>query len=170
MKNIKEFINEALQGEDWLSNAKNNEVAFVKAALEAEGWKVKVGSQDEDFKGFDLNVENDSTDEKFGGKFGIDVKGCSAKNKKSKRFLFISKSSSGEEYPYKDKHVLAFIDYVDKTIVLAADNDIETLTGRYKEYDSESGDGSKYVLLPKHEVQKLGRTIDPSEEIKSLLK
>ena len=170
MKTIVDYINEALHNEDWLSNAKNNEVEFVKAALENEGWKVKIESEDEDFKGFDLKVENDSTDEKFGGKFNIDVKGCSAKNKKSKRFLFTSKNSSGEEYPYKDKHVLAFIDYVDKTIALATDNDIKTLSSKYKEYDSESGDGSKYVLLPKHEVQKLGRTIDPSEEIKSLLK
>jgi hypothetical protein len=170
MKSIKNYINEALQNEDWLSNAKNNEEPFVKAALENEGWKIKVGSQDEDFKGIDLKVEKDDTDDQFGGKFNIDVKGCSAKNKNSKRFLFTCKSSSGKEYPYKDKHFIAFINYTDKTITIVADNDIKTLASKYKEYDSQSGDNSKFILLPKMEVQKLGRTIDPSDEIKSLLK
>lgn len=170
MKRIIDYINEALNDEDWLIDAKNNEELFVKAAFEDEGWKVKVGSQDEDFKGIDLKIENEETDDTFGGKFSVDIKGCSSKNKKSKRFLFISKNAAGEEYPYKDKHFIAFIDYIDKTITLAADNDIKTLASKYKEYDSESGDNSKYVLLPKQEVKKLGRTINPSDKTKSLLK
>ena len=170
MKDIKTYINESLNIEDWLSDAKNNEESFVKAAFEDEGWKVKVGSQDKDFKGIGLKVEKEDTDDVFGGKFSVDIKGCSSKNKKSKRFLFTCKNAAGEEYPYSDKHFIAFIDYMDKTIVLASDDDIKTLASKYKEYDSESGDNSKYVLLPKHEVQKLGRTINPSDEIKSLLK
>lgn len=170
MKRIIDYINEALHDEDWLSDAKNNEELFVKAAFEDEGWKVKVGSQDEDFKGIDLKIEKEETDDTFGGKFSVDIKGCSSKNKKSKRFLFISKNATGEEYPYKDKHFIAFIDYIDKTITLVADNDIKTLASKYKEYDSESGDNSKYVLLPKQEVEKLGRTINPSDKTKSLLK
>ena len=170
MKTIVNYIHESLHNEDWLSNAKNNEEPFVKAAFEDEGWKVTLGSQDEDFKGIDLNVEKDDSDDKFGGKFNVDVKGSSSKNKQSKRFLFTCKSASGKEYPYKDKHFIAFIDYIDKTIYLVADNDVKQLASKYKEYDSKFGDNSKYVLLPKLEVQKLGRTINPSEEIKKLLK
>lgn len=169
MKNITQYINESLHSEDWLTNAKKNEEPFVKAAFEDEGWKVKVDSQDEGFKGINLKVEKEDTDDVFGGKFSVDIKGCSSKNKKSKRFLFISKNAAGEEYPYNDKHFLAFIDYIDKTIVLASDNDIKTLANKYKEYESESGDNSKFVLLPKTEVKKLGRTINPSDTIKSML-
>lgn len=121
-------------------------------------------------KSITLKIEKEETDDTFGGKFSVDIKGCSSKNKKSKRFLFISKNATGEEYPYKDKHFIAFIDYIDKTITLVADNDIKTLASKYKEYDSESGDNSKYVLLPKQEVEKLGRTINPSDKTKSLLK
>lgn len=170
MKTIVNYIHESLHNEDWLSNAKNNEEPFVKAAFEDEGWKVTLGSQDEDFKGIDLKVEKDDSDDEFGGKFDVDVKGSSSKNKQSKRFLFTCKSASGKEYPYKDKHFIAFIDYIDKTIYLVADNDVKQLASKYKEYDSKFGDNSKYVLLPKLEVQKLGRTINPSEEIKKLLK
>lgn len=170
MKDIKEYINESLHNSDWLSNAKNNEEPFVKAALEAEGWKVTPGSQDEDFQGIDLKVEKQETDDQYGGKFNIDVKGSSPKNKQSKNFLFTCKSASGKEYPYADKHFIAFIDYIDKTIYLAADKDVKELAGKYQERDSKFGDNSKYVLLPKKEVQKLGRTINPSDKIKSLLK
>ena len=170
MKNIKEYINESLHSEDWLTNAKKNEEPFVKAAFEDEGWKVKVDSQDEDFKGINLKVEKEDTDDEFGGKFAVDVKGSSPKNKQSKNFLFTCKSASGKEYPYADKHFIAFIDYIDKTIVIVSDNDIKKLASKYKERDSQFGDNSKFVLLPKQEVQKLGRTINPSDEIKSLLK
>ena len=170
MKTIINYIHESLYNEDWLSNAKNNEEPFVKAALEDEGWKVTLGSQDKDFKGIDLKVEKDDSDDEFGGKFDVDVKGSSSKNKQSKRFLFICKNSSGKEYPYADKHFIAFIDYIDKTIVIVSDNDVKKLASKYKEYDSKFGDNSKFVLLPKHEVQKLGRTINPSDEIKNLLK
>jgi hypothetical protein len=106
----------------------------------------------------------------YGGKFNIDVKGSSSKNKQSKSFLFTCKSASGKEYPYSDNHFIAFINYIDKTIYLAADKDVKELASKYKERDSESGDNSKYVLLPKKEVQKLGRTINPSDKIKNLLK
>lgn len=170
MKTIKEYINESLHNEDWLSNAKNNEEPFVKAAFEDEGWKVTLGSQDEDFKGIELKVENPDSDDKFGGKFVVDVKGSSSKNKQSKRFLFTCKNASGKEYPYADKHFIAFIDYIDKTISIVSDNDVKKLASKYKEYDSQFGDNSKFVLLPKQEVQKLGRTINPSDKIKSLLK
>lgn len=170
MKTIKEYINESLHNTNWLDNAKNNEEPFVKAALEAEGWKVKPGSQDEDFQGIDLKIEKQETDDQYGGKFNIDVKGSSPKNKQSKNFLFTCKSASGKEYPYADKHFIAFIDYIDKTIYLAADKDVKELVGKYQERDSKFGDDSKYVLLPKKEVQKLGRTINPSDEIKALLK
>ena len=170
MKNIIDYINEAVHNEDWLSNAKNNEEPFVKAALEDEGWEVKVGSQDEDFKGIDLKVKKEDTDDEFGGEFNIDVKGSTQKNKNSKNFLFTCKSATGKEYPYKDKHFIAFIDYVDKTIKIASDEDIKNLASKYKERDSQFGDNSAYVLLPKAEVQKLGRTINPSNNIKALLK
>ena len=170
MKNIKEYINESLHNSDWLSNAKNNEEPFVKAAFEDEGWKVTLGSQDEDFQGIDLKIEKQETDDQYGGKFNVDVKGSSPKNKQSKNFLFTCKSASGKEYPYADKHFIAFIDYIDKTIYLAADKDVKELAGKYQERDSKFGDDSKYVLLPKKEVQKLGRTINPSDEIKALLK
>ncbi len=170
MKDIKNFINESLHNSDWLSNAKNNEEPFVKAALEEEGWKVTPGSQNEDFQGIDLKVEKQETDDQYGGKFNIDVKGSSSKNKQSKSFLFTCKSASGKEYPYSDNHFIAFINYVDKTIYLAADKDVKELASKYKEYDSKFGDESKYVLLPKKEVQKLGRTINPSDKIKNLLK
>ena len=46
--------------------------------------------------------------------------------------------------------------------------DIKTLVSKYKEYDSESND-SKYVLLPKNAVKKLGRIIDPIEELKKMI-
>jgi hypothetical protein len=170
MKNIKEFIIETLHNKDWLSNAKNNEEPFVKGAFEDEGWKVTVGSQDEDFKGIELNVEKDDSDDEFAGKFTVDVKGSSQKNKQSKKFLFTCKSASGKEYPYAHKHFIAFIDYIDKTIVIVSDNDVKNLASKYKERDSQFSDNSKFVLLPKHEVQKLGRIINPSDEIKSLLK
>jgi len=170
MKDIKNFINESLHNSDWLSNAKNNEEPFVKAALEEEGWKVTPGPQNEDFQGIDLKVEKQETDDQYGGKFNIDVKGSSSKNKQSKSFLFTCKSASGKEYPYSDNHFIAFINYVDKTIYLAADKDVKELASKYKEYDSKFGDESKYVLLPKKEVQKLGRTINPSDKIKNLLK
>ena len=170
MKDIKTYINESLHSEDWFTNAKKNEEPFVKAAFEAEGWTVTPGSQDEDFKGIDLKVEKTDSDDEFGGKFAVDVKGSSPKNKQSKNFLFTCKSASGKEYPYADKHFIAFIDYIDKTIAIVSDNDIKTLASKYKERDSQFGDNSKFVLLPKQEVQKLGRTINPSDEIKSLLK
>lgn len=170
MKTIVNYIYESLHNEDWLNNAKNNEVPFVKAAFEDEGWKVTLGSQDEDFKGISLKVEKEDTDDEFGGKFDVDIKGSSSKDKQLKRFLFTCKSASGNEYPYADKHCIAFIDYIDKTIYLAPDNAVKKLASKYKEYDSKFGDNSKYVLLPKLEVQKLGRTINPSDKIKELLK
>lgn len=170
MKDIQKFIKESLHNSNWLDNAKNNEEPFVKAALEAEGWKVMSSSQNEDFQGIDLKVEKQETDDQYGGKFNIDVKGSSSKNKQSKSFLFTCKSASGKEYPYSDNHFIAFINYIDKTIYLAADKDVKELTSKYKEYDSKFGDDSKYVLLPKKEVQKLGRTINPSDKIKNLLK
>lgn len=169
MKDIKEYIYESLHSKDWLSNAKKNEEPFVKAAFEDEGWIVTPGSQDEDFKGIDIKVEKTDSDDEFGGKFTVDVKGSSPKNKQSKNFLFTCKSASGKEYPYTDKHFIAFIDYIDKTIAVVSDNDVKELVSRYKERDSQFGDNSKFVLLPKTEVKKLGRTIDPSDEIKSLL-
>jgi len=171
MKTIQNFIKESLHNNNnWLSNAKNNEVPFVKAALEDEGWTVTIGSQDEDFNGIDLKVEKEETDDQYGGNFNVDVKGSSSKNKQSKSFLFTCKSTSGKEYPYSDNHFIAFINYVDKTIYLAADKDVKELASKYKEYDSKFGDESKYILLPKKEVQKLGRTINPSDKIKNLLK
>ena len=170
MKNIQNFIKESLHNSDWLSNAKNNEEPFVKAAFEEEGWKVTPVSQNEDFQGIDLKVEKQETDDRYGGKFNVDVKGSSSKTKKSKSFLFICKSASGKEYPYSDNHFIAFINYIDKIIYLAADKDVKELVSKYKEYDSKFGDDSKYVLLPKKEVQKLGRTINPSDKIKNLLK
>jgi len=169
MKSFSNYLNESLHDENWLNNAKTNEEPFVKAAFEDEGWKVKVGSQDEDFQGIDINVETNETDEKFGGKFNIDVKGSSDKNKKSKNFLLTVKSASGKEYPYNDDNFFAFIDYIDKTIALVSQKDIKELVKKYKERDSQFGDDSKYVLLPKQEVKKLGRIINPSDEIKNSL-
>lgn len=170
MKSLSNFIVESLHNSDWLDNAKNSEEPFVKAALEDEGWTVTVGSQDEDFKGIDLHAEKDDTDEVYGGKFDIDVKGSSIKNKTSKNFLFTCKNASGKEYPYSDNHFLAFIDYNDKTITVVSDNDVKGLVSKYKERDSQFGDNSKFVLLPKTEVKKLGRTINPSDKIKAILK
>jgi hypothetical protein len=169
MKDIKRYINESLHSEDWLANAKKNEEPFVKTAFEDEGWIVAPGSQDEDFKGIDLKVTKPDSADEFGGKFTVDVKGSSSKNKQSKNFLFTCKSASGKEYPYADKHFIAFIDYTDKTISVVSDNDVKGLVSRYKEHDSQFGDNSKFVLFPKTEVKKLGRTINPSDEIKSML-
>ena len=170
MKNINTFILESIHNINWLENAKNNEEPFVKAALEDEGWKVNIGSQDEDFNGIDLKVEKEKTEDEFGGKFSIDVKGSSDKNKKSKNFLLTVKSASGKEYPYDDNNFFAFIDYIDKTIALVSQKDIKELVKKYKERDSRFGDNSKYVLLSKQEVKKLGRIIEPSDDIKKKLK
>ena len=170
MKNINVYITESLHNSNWLNNAKNNEEPFVMAALKAEGWKVTPSSQNEDFQGIDLKVEKEDTDDEFGNKFNIDVKGSSSKNKQSKNFLFTCKSASGKEYPYSNNHYIAFIDYIDKTISLVSDNDVKELASRYQEHSSKFGDNSKYVLLPKKEVQKLGRIINPSDNIKNLLK
>ena len=169
MKSFSNYLNESLHNENWLNNAKTNEEPFVKTALEEEGWKVNVGSQDEDFNGIDLKVEKKKTEDEFGGKFSIDVKGSSDKNKKSKNFLLTVKSASGKEYPYNDDNFFAFIDYIDKTISLVSQKDIKELVKKYKERDSQFGDDSKYVLLPKAEVKKLGRIINPSDKIKNLL-
>ena len=79
MKTIQNFIKESLHNSNWLSNAKNNEELFVKGALEEEGWKVTPGSQNEDFQGIDLKVEKQETDDQYGGKFNVDVKGSSSK-------------------------------------------------------------------------------------------
>ena len=170
MKDIVSKINEALHSKNWLENAKNNEEPFVKAALEDEGWTVTIGSQDEDFNGIDLKVEKKETDDQYGGKFNLDVKGSSDNNKKSKNFLFTIKSASGKEYPFKDNNFLAFIDYEDKTIALCNQKDLKELAKKYTERDSKFGDSSKYVLLPKQEVKKLGRIINPSDKIKKMLK
>lgn len=170
MKNINVYISESLHNSNWLDNAKNNEEPFVMVALEAEGWDVTPGSQNEDFQGIDLKVEKPDTNDQFDSKFNIDVKGSSPKNKQSKNFLFTCKSASGKEYPYSNKHFIAFIDYIDKNICIVADKDVKELVSRYQERDSKFGDNSKYVLLPKQEVQKLGKTINPSNKIKNLLK
>lgn len=169
MKHLTQYILESLHGKGWLNTAKTKEEPFVKAALEIDGWEVKSGTLDQDFEGIELIAQRDATqsdEDGFytpGGKFTIDVKGCDEKNKKSKKFLLITKNASGKEYPYKEKGYFAFIDYVDKTIVLVSQMDIKTLVSKYKEYDS------RYVLLPKNEVKKLGRILDPIDELKNMI-
>ena len=158
-------INSKSQITNWtIEDDENNEGLFVKAALEDEGWTVNGGTQDEDFNVINLEIEREETEDEFGGKFDLDIIGNSDKNKKSKNFLFTIKSTSGKEYPFKDNNFLAFIDYEDKTIVLCNQKDLKELTKRYKERDG------KYVLLPKQEVKKLGRIINPSNKIKKILK
>lgn len=175
MKNLTQYIFESLHDEGWLAKAKTKEEPFVKAALEIDGLEVKSGTLQQDFNGIDLIAQRDKTkpDEdgfyRPGGTFVIDVKGCDEKNKKSNKFLLTTKNDSGKEYPYKEDGYFAFIDYVDKTIVLAAQMDIKTLCGKYKEYDSKFSDKSKYVLLPKDAVKKLGRIIDPIDKLKNMI-
>ena len=62
----------------------------------------------------------------------------------------------------------AFIDDENQNIVLVKHDDVKAFADKYKKYDSKY-DNSKYVLLPKKEIYKLGRTIEPSEEIKSMI-
>ena len=169
MKNITEFINESLNQHDLLKRAKEVDEPFVKAALEAEGWKVTTGTIDEDFVGIYLKVEKTNDEDNFGGKFNIDVKRNSPKNKTSKNFLLTVVSNGGDEFEWKKTNYFAFIDDVDSTISLVKHDDIKKLADHYKKYDSKF-DESKYVLLPKTEVKKLGRTIKPSEKIQDMLK
>ena len=175
MKKLTQYILESLKGNGWLATAKTKEEPFVKAALEIDGWEVKSGSLDQDFEVIELIAKRDATQpdkDGFynpGGKFTVDVKGCGEKNKKAKTFVLVTKSASGKEYSYKENGCFAFIDYADKTIVLVSQMDIKSLVSKYKEYDSESNDDSKYVLLPKNAVKKLGRIIDPIEELKKMI-
>ena len=168
MKNLKDYITEAVNQPDLLKRAKEIDEPFVKAALENEGWKVTKGTLDDDFKGIDLKVEKTDDDSEFGGKYNIDVKRNSPKNKNSKNFLLTIVSDKGDEFEWKNTDYFAFIDDENQNIVLAKHDDVKAFADKYKKYDSEY-DNSKYILLPKREIYKLGRTIEPSEDVKSML-
>ena len=176
MKDLKTFILEAAHHPTLYQRAKSEDEPFVKAALEAEGWKVEEGTYDEDFKHIDLKASGSFTDEdgnQTESNVIIDVKRNSNKNAHTKNYSLQTVDSTGKEFEYSDKGYFAFINDDDKTITLVKQLDIKNLADKKQAKETAINgvkDGSKYVLLPKVEVQKLGRTIDPDDNIKKILK
>ena len=173
MKQLKNYILESAHQPSLLQRAKNEDEPFVKAALEAEGWEIKPGTYDEDFNHIDLKATKGFADEEGNETISnvtIDVKRNSTKNAHTKNYSLQTVDSTGKEFKYSEKGYFAFINDDDKTIALVPQLDIKNLCAKYKERDSIHNDGSKYVLLPKQEVNKLGRIINPSNEIKRMLK
>lgn len=156
--------------------AKNEDEPFVRSVLEAEGWNIENGTYDEDFKHIDLKASKEFED-KNGVKsifnIVIDVKRNSVKNAHTKNYSIQTVDSTGKKFEYKKDGYFAFINDDNKTITLVNQLDIKNLVSKKQERETiinGQKDGSKYVLLPKQEVSKLGRTINPSDNIKKMLK
>ena len=171
MKTIIEY----LQNKQTFDNAKNNCEPFVKAALEEDDWTVEFGTEDKDFGGINLKATRETIidneeNERPGGTFTIDVKDSTQQNQNSKSFLFTTVSDSGKPFAFKKNNYFAFIDREDKTIALTSHDDVKNLVANYSERQSKSSENGKYVLIPKQALKKLSRIINPSNNVKRLLK
>ena len=176
MKDIRTYLYEAYHQPNLYDRAKNEDEPFVKAALENEGWKIENGTYDEDFKHIDLKASKGFEDEdgnKSISNVTIDVKRNSSKNAHTKNYSIQTVDSTGKEFEYKENGYFAFINDDDKTIALVKQLDIKNLASNKQEKETTINgqkDGSKYVLLSKQEINKLGRIINPSDKIKKILK
>ena len=112
MKTIKEYILEAVHDKNMLSRAKNEDEPFVKAALEAEGWDIKEGTYDEDFKHIDLKASKGFEDEegtKSISNVTIDVKRNSPKNAHTTNYSIQTVDNKGKNFNYVENGYFAFI-------------------------------------------------------------
>lgn len=176
MKDLSTYLYEAYHQTNLYDRAKKEDEPFVKSALEDEGWNIENGTYDEDFKHIDLKASKGFEDEngtKSISNVTIDVKRNNVKNTHTKNYYIQTVDSTGKEFEYKKDGYFAFINDDDKTIALVKQLDIKDLASKKQEKEiiiNGQKDGSKYVLLPKQEVNKLGRSINPSDNIKKILK
>jgi hypothetical protein len=152
MKNIITYISESLNNPSGYIRAKEIFEPIVKKALEDEGYTVKPGTQDEDFNHVDLVVSGKGTN------FNVAVKANDEKNKNSKNFTFTIVSNGGKEYPFDKNNFFAFVDEITNEIYLVNQEDFYK---RFAHYSKRNGktDNSKWILVGKKDVAKLGRVI-----------
>lgn len=153
MKNIIAYINESLNNPSGYVRAKEIFEPIVKKALEDEGYTVKSGTQDEDFNHVDLIVSGK------GNNFTVDVKANDEKNKNSQNFTFTIVSNGGKEFPFDKNNFFAFVDEITNKIYLVNQEDFYKRFGHYSKRNGLT-DNSKWILVGKKDVAKLGRVIN----------
>ena len=171
MKSFTETLNEnkSLGRPELLKRAKEIDEPFTLAALQEvreKSWKnLRLGNPDEDFKHMDNVGTNDE-----GQEIHFDVKRNSPQTVNSPNFTFTPISNTGKQYDLDDDYgYVVFIDDVNKELYVTPKTQLKELIKNLNPRGSIHNK-SKYYLIGKEDIKHISMHVEPSENVKSMLK